>query len=70
MRVRVRVECPAERYRELVQIARRGERRSEAFLDGRVWSEWWVDRIELDRLRGTGFRVEVLDPATVEDASR
>jgi len=59
LRVLVRVECPAARQQELRALARGGERRSEAYLDGRAWSEWWLDERDLSRLRRSGFRVEI-----------
>jgi GTP-binding protein HflX len=57
-RVLVRVECPASRRRDLLAVTRRGEKRSEAYLDGRLWSEWWLDPRDAARLRRAGFRVE------------
>ena len=65
LRVHVRIECPTERFGELCALARRGERRPEAHLDGRVWSEWWLDRAELGRVQGADFRVEILDRLVV-----
>jgi hypothetical protein len=46
----------SSRRRELLAVARR--ERSEAYLDGRLWSEWWLDPRDAARLRRAGFRVE------------
>lgn len=59
LRTLVRIECPAERQRELRALTPRSERRSEQFLDGRLWSQLWVDDNELAKLRRAGFRVEL-----------
>lgn len=63
LRVLVRVECPSSRRNELQELVRRGERRSEGFHDGRVWSEWWLDPRDLGKLRRSGFRCEVTSAA-------
>ena len=67
LRTLVRVECPATRLPELRQLTPRAERRSEQYLDGRVWTELFCDRTELVRLRRAGFRVEI--PHAVTGAS-
>ncbi|MCC7143868.1 MAG: GTPase HflX [Candidatus Eisenbacteria bacterium] len=59
LRTLARVECPIERLPEMRKLTPRAERRSEQHLDGRVWTELFCDRTELQRLRRAGFRVTV-----------
>jgi GTPase len=69
LRVLVRVECPATRQQELRGLVRRGERRAEGYFEDRVWSEWWLDRRDLGKLRRAGFRVDATDPARAAGAN-
>ncbi len=64
LRVAVRVECPVERLPLLKRLARRGEFRAENHHDGRVWSELWLDRRDLGKLRRAGFRVQPVGDGT------
>lgn len=62
MRVPVRVECPPERWPELLGLAARAERVTEEHEAACVRSEWRFDPRDLGKLRRAGFKVEVLDP--------
>ena len=58
LRTLVRVECASHRLNELQRMTQRGERRAEQHMDGKVWSEIWLDPSEVSGLRRAGFRVE------------
>ncbi len=66
LRVAVRVECPVERLPLLKKLARRGEFRAENHHDGRVWSELWLDRRDLGKLRRAGFRTQIVGDGAAE----
>ncbi len=70
LRVRVRIECPAERFADLCALIRRAERTGEAHHDARVWSEWWIEQRDLGRLRRAGYRCELIEPRSPQEASR
>ncbi|MCA9730025.1 MAG: hypothetical protein KC729_20245, partial [Candidatus Eisenbacteria bacterium] len=58
LRTLVRVECAMQRLPELRQLTVRGETRTQQYLDGHVWSELWLDPVDVHGLRQAGFRVE------------
>lgn len=60
LRTLVRVECSASRLGQLRELTRRGETRTEGFVDANVWTELWLDEPELVALRRAGFRVETV----------
>ena len=63
-RTLVRVACGQERLPELKQLTARGETRTQQFHEGAIWSELWLDPIDVLGLRRAGFRVEpVASPA-------
>ena len=57
LRTLVRVECDVVRLGQLRELTRRGETRSEGFVESSVWSELWLDEPELVAVRRAGFRV-------------
>lgn len=57
-RTLVRVECSPTRLSELKALTYRGEARSEQYLGESVWSELWLDRTDVRRVKRAGFRVE------------
>lgn len=59
LRTLVRVECTFDRSDELRKLTPRAERVAEQHMDGRVWTELWVEKSELVKLRRAGFRVEL-----------
>lgn len=70
LRTLIRVECPIERLPEMRRLTPRAERRSEQHLDGRVWSELYADRAELQRLRRAGYRVVIPTLQAAERATQ
>jgi GTP-binding protein HflX len=60
LRFRIRTSFPAGRLAEAREILKRGATLSENYVDGMVYGEYTVSRADIDRLRGSGFKVRLI----------